>query len=63
MCLLIQIMPLLNFEIPKLYILLKHFVSATPLKLLNRIMWNLVVIKAVLDTLQYFQGRQDSKKW
>ena len=36
------VMPFLNFKIlPKWYILLKQFVSATPLKPLNRIWWNL----------------------
>ena len=40
--------PLLNLEIwPKLNILLKQFVIATPLKLLHRVSWSFVVIKDI----------------
>ena len=39
------VMPLLNLEmLPKLNILLKQFVSATPLKLLNRICETLLLM-------------------
>ena len=39
------VMPLLNLEIwPKLNILLKQFVNATPLKVPNRKSWNVVIV-------------------
>ena len=53
---LLGIMPLLNVEIwPKLNILLKQFVSAIPLKPLNRILWNFVVMKDKLCKCAYLQ--------
>ena len=48
------IMPFLNLEIwPKWKILLKQFVSATPLKPLNRILWNFVVMKDIIYRYAY----------
>ena len=48
--------PFLNLEIwPKWNILLKQFVSATPLKPLNRISWNLVVVKDIPCRCAYLQ--------
>ena len=53
---LLGIMPLLNVENwPKLNILLKQFVSAIPLKPLNRILWNFVVMKDKLCKCAYLQ--------
>ena len=44
----------LNIEIwPKLRILLKQIVSPTPLKPLNKIYWNYVVMKDILCTCSY----------
>ena len=41
----LRVMPLLNLEIwPKLNILLKQFVNATPLKVPNRKSWNVVIV-------------------
>ena len=46
----------LNLEIwPKWKILLKQFVSSTPLKLLNRIYWNFVVMKDTMCRCAYPQ--------
>ena len=48
--------PFLNLEIwPKWKILLKQFVSATPLKPLNRISWNFVVMKDIMCRSAYPQ--------
>ena len=50
------IMHFLNLEIwPKWKILLKQFVSATPLKLLNRIFWNFVVMKDIMCSYAFLQ--------
>ena len=44
----LRVTPFFNLEIwPKWKILLKQFFSATPLKLLNRISWNFVVVKDI----------------
>ena len=54
------VMPLLNLEIwPKLNLLLKQFFSTTPLKLLNRILWNFVVDKYIPSTWAYSQKKTD----
>ena len=46
----------LNFEIwQKWKILLKQLVSATPLKLLNRIAWNFVVMKDIMCRYAFLQ--------
>ena len=56
-----RIMPFLNLEIwPKWKILLKQSVSATPLKLLNRISWNLIVLK---DSMCRFAFLQEMLIW
>ena len=48
--------PFLNFEIwPKWKILLKHFVSTTPLKPLNRIAWNFVVMEDIMCRYAFLQ--------
>ena len=48
--------PFLNLEIwPKWKILLKQLVSTTPLKLLNRIAWNFVVIKDIMCRYAFIQ--------
>ena len=50
------ITPFLTIEIwPKWKILLKQFGSATPLKLLNRISWNVVVMKDIVCRCAYLQ--------
>ena len=51
------ILNFLNLEIwPKWRILLKQFVSATPLKLLNRDSWNFVINKDILCRCAYLQN-------
>ena len=48
--------PFLNLEIwPKWKILLKQLVSTTPLKLLNRIAWNFVVMKDIMCRYAFIQ--------
>ena len=48
--------PFLNFQIwRKWKILLKQLVSTTPLKLLNRIAWNFVVMKDILCRYAFLQ--------
>ena len=48
----LEVTPFLNSEIwPKRKILLKQFVSSTPLKLLNRILWNFVLSTEFCETL------------
>ena len=48
------ITPFYNFKIwPKLKILLKQFVSITPLKLIKRISWNFVVMKDIMCRCAY----------
>ena len=48
--------PFLNLKIwPKWKILLKQLVSATPLKLLNRIAWNFVVMKGIMCRYEFIQ--------
>ena len=48
--------PFLNFEIwPKWKILLKQLVSTTPLKPLNRIAWNFVVMKDIMCRYAFLQ--------
>ena len=52
----LEVTPLLNLEIwPKWKILLKQFVSVTPLKPLNRISWNLVVMKDIMCRFAFLQ--------
>ena len=51
-----ELRPFLNFEIwPKWKILLKQLVSATPLKPLNRIAWNFVVMKDIMCRYAFLQ--------
>ena len=48
--------PFLNLEIwPKWKILLKQLVSTTPLKPLNRILWNFVVLKDIMCRCAFLQ--------
>ena len=48
--------PFLNFEIwRKWKVLLKQLVSTTPLKLLNRIAWNFVVMKYIMCRYAFLQ--------
>ena len=48
--------PFLNLEIwPKCKILLKQLVSTTPLKLVNRIAWNFVVMKDIMCRYAFIQ--------
>ena len=52
--------PFLYLEIwPKWNILLKQFVSATPLKPLNRISWNFVVMKDIMCRYAFLQKNVD----
>ena len=53
------IKPFLNLDIwPKWKILLKRFVSSTPLKPLNRIAWNFVVMKDLMCRYALLQEMQ-----
>ena len=52
----LRVTPFLNFEIwPKWKILLKQLVSTTPLKPLNRIAWNFVVMKDIMCRYAFLQ--------
>ena len=50
----------MNFKIlPKLKILLKQFFGSTPLKQLNRILWNFEVMKDIMCKICNFTGNAD----
>ena len=56
----LRITHLLNLEIwPKVKILLKQFVIPTPLKPLNKVSWNSVVIKYIMCRYAFFTGNAD----